>query len=178
MEGNVSRDQAPRTGRGGAKLVRDEEAIPILEARRQEGRSIVFTNGCFDLLHAGHVCYLEEARALGDLLVVGINTDESVRGIKGPGRPINALEDRVLVLGGLSCVDMIIPFHEPDPHRLIARVRPHVLVKGADWAKGDIVGRDLVESMGGRVVTLPLREGISTTVIIERILRLHTSGED
>ncbi len=153
-----------------SKFMREEEAIPILEERRRAGCSIVFTNGCFDLLHAGHVTYLEQARAIGDLLVVGINTDASVRGIKGRGRPINGLEDRALVLGGLSCVDVIIPFDEPDPHRLIARVRPHVLVKGADWAETEIVGGDVVEFLGGRVVRLPLREGVSTTAIVRKIL--------
>ncbi len=156
-----------------SKLVSRSEAIPILEEARGKGRVIVFTNGCFDLLHSGHVVYLQEARALGDLLVVAINTDESVREIKGPLRPINTLEERALVLSGLSSVDLIIPFEEPTPRSLIAMVQPDVLVKGGDWAESEIVGRDLVEARGGKVVRLPLREGISTTEIIRRILHAY-----
>lgn len=155
---------------GGGKLLDDVEAATVLDKARSEGQTIVFTNGCFDLLHAGHVSYLERARELGDVLVVGINTDDSVRTIKGPQRPITPLEDRCRVLAGLSCVDVLVPFAEPDPHRLIAQLRPHVLVKGADWPEEEVVGGDLVKSLGGRVVRLPLREGVSTTEIVQKIL--------
>jgi len=134
---------------------------------------IVFTNGCFDLLHSGHVLYLQQAKALGHLLVVGINTDESVRRIKGPRRPVIPLEERALVLSGLSSVDMIIPFDEPTPYSLIATVQPDILAKGADWPDSEIIGRELVEARGGRVVRLPLRKGISTTEIINKILRAY-----
>jgi rfaE bifunctional protein nucleotidyltransferase chain/domain len=145
------------------------ESLPLLERLRRRGRVVVFTNGCFDILHAGHVEYLEAARSLGDLLVVGINTDESVCRIKGPGRPILCLEDRIRALSGLQCVDLILPFGEDTPLGLIEAVRPQVLVKGADWPEGAIVGADLVRSWGGRVVRIPLREGLSTSGIIQRI---------
>lgn len=159
------------------KFVSRSEAVPIVDETRKRGGVIVFTNGCFDLLHSGHVVYLQNAKALGDLLVVAINSDESVREIKGPRRPINPLEERALVLSGLSSVDLIIPFEEPTPYPLIAMVQPDVLVKGGDWAESDIVGRDLVEARGGKVVRLSLREGISTTEIIRRILKAYARPE-
>lgn len=155
------------------KLVSRSEATPIIDETRRRGGVIVFTNGCFDLLHAGHVVYLQKAKALGDMLVVGINTDESVRQIKGPRRPINPLEERALVLSGLSSVDLIIPFEEPTPYSLIALIQPDVLVKGEDWEDSQIVGRDLVEGREGKVVRLPVKEGISTTEIIRRILEAY-----
>lgn len=159
------------------KFVTRSEAIPILEEVRGRGGVIVFTNGCFDLLHSGHVVYLQNAKSLGDLLVVAINTDESVRQIKGPQRPINTLEERALVLSALSSVDLIIPFGEPTPYSLIAQVQPDVLVKGEDWADSEIIGRDLVEARGGKVVRLPLRKGVSTTEIIRKILRAYTGPQ-
>jgi D-beta-D-heptose 7-phosphate kinase/D-beta-D-heptose 1-phosphate adenosyltransferase len=146
------------------------EAAVLMDGAREKGRIIVFTNGCFDLVHAGHVDYLEQARELGDILVVGVNTDDSVKKIKGPLRPITPLQDRCRVLSGLSCVDVIVPFEQPDPYPLIARLKPHVLVKGADWAQEEIIGRDLVHSWGGRTVRLPIREGVSTTTIVRKIL--------
>ena len=145
------------------------EARAKLELWRAAAAKVVFTNGVFDLLHRGHVEYLEEARALGDRLVVGINTDASVRRLKGASRPIVGEGDRAAVLGALSCVDLVILFDDDTPQRLIEAVRPHVLVKGGDYAIDDIVGREFVEANGGRVVTVPLREGLSTSEIVKRI---------
>ena len=141
-------------------------------ARRLQGRGrvVVFTNGCFDLLHAGHVELLEKARAHGDFLVVGVNSDRSVRRLKGPGRPIVPLRERTEVLAALRAVDCVVPFGEATPARLIARLRPDVLVKGADYRKREIVGRDTVEAMGGRVVRVHLRRGRSTSGLIRRAL--------
>ena len=138
-------------------------------AWRAAGLTVVFTNGCFDLIHPGHVRYLQEARAQGDLLVVGINTDGSVTGLKGPGRPILNLEERSEVLLELRSVHAVVPFAEETPLELIRRVRPHVLVKGGDWAVQDIVGREIVQADGGKVLSLPFHPGTSTTDIIRRI---------
>lgn len=134
--------------------------------------TIVFTNGCFDLLHAGHVHLLRRARTCGDVLVVGLNSDTSVRRLKGPTRPITPLEQRAYVLAGLECVDVVIAFEEDTPLELIKAVRPHVLIKGGDWPKERIVGAAEVESWGGRVFSLDLLPGFSTTAVVERILRL------
>ncbi len=157
------------------KLVSQEEAAGILEAARAVGRVVVFTNGCFDLLHAGHVEYLQRAKALGDLLVVGVNSDDSVRRIKGPDRPINRLADRSLVLAGLASVDLVVPFEEADPGRLISTLQPDILVKGEDWPEEDIVGREVVASRGGKVVRIPVRAGLSTSLLVERILRSRST---
>lgn len=135
--------------------------------------TVVFTNGCFDILHPGHVDYLARARALGSRLVVGLNSDASVTRLKGPGRPVNDQTSRALVLAALECVDHVVVFDEDTPLELIRKVRPDVLVKGGDWSVDKIVGRDLVEARGGRVLSLPLLPGHSTTAIIERILTLH-----
>lgn len=145
------------------------EARAKLELWRAAAAKVVFTNGVFDLLHRGHVEYLEEARALGDRLVVGLNTDASVRRLKGAARPIVGEQDRAAVLGALSCVDLVVLFDEDTPQRLIEAVRPAVLVKGGDYAIADIVGREFVESHGGHVATVPLREGLSTSEIVRRI---------
>lgn len=152
-----------------------EEALLIVQRLKEQGKRIVFTNGCFDILHSGHVQYLQEARRLGDLLIVGINSDSSVRALKGRGRPILSLEDRALVLAAVEWVDMVIPFDELEPKGLIRAIVPHVLVKGADWEEEAIVGRDIVKGQGGKVVRIPLRAGISTTEIIRRIL--HAYGQ-
>ncbi len=150
-------------------LLADEQRR-TLEAWRAAGKRIVFTNGVFDLLHRGHVEYLDEARGLGDRLVVGVNADESVRRLgKGPGRPLVPAADRAVVLAALRAVDMVIVFDDDTPERLVREVRPDVLAKGGDWAKEAIVGRDFVEISGGRVVSLPLRAGFSTRALIERI---------
>lgn len=145
------------------------EARAKLELWRAADAKVVFTNGVFDLLHRGHVEYLEEARALGDRLVIGLNTDASVRRLKGASRPIVGERDRAALLGALSCVDLVILFDDDTPQRLIEAVRPHVLVKGGDYAVADIVGREFVESIGGHVATVPLREGLSTSEIVKRI---------
>ena len=145
------------------------EAATKLALWRAAQARIVFTNGVYDLVHRGHVEYLEEARALGDRLVVGLNTDASVRRLKGPSRPIVAQDDRAAVLRALACVDLVVLFEDDTPLRLIEAVQPDVLVKGADYAVGDIVGREVVEGRGGLVTTVPLREGLSTSAIVERI---------
>lgn len=137
-----------------------------------EAKTIVFTNGVFDLLHPGHVRYLTEARRLGDRLVVAINSDSSVRLIKGPDRPINNQEERAEILAALAAVDAVLIFDEPTPHDVIAAVQPDVLVKGADWAADAIVGRDIVEARGGRVVRMKVEEGFSTTAIVDKIRAL------
>lgn len=151
------------------KIIPFEQIAAVAEALREEGRRIVFTNGCFDLLHIGHVRYLTAARACGDCLVVGLNADASVRRIKGPQRPVTPEDQRAEVLAALSCVDLITLFSEDTPKRLIAAVRPHVLVKGADWAEADIVGADIVRAAGGDVVRIPVVTDVSTTGIIARI---------
>ncbi len=130
---------------------------------------VVFTNGCFDILHPGHVDYLEQARAMGDILVVGINSDDSVKRIKGRGRPVNPVMDRARVLAGLECVGCIIIFDEDTPYELISTVLPHVLIKGGDWPVESIVGRDIVQAQGGEVLSIELTSGYSTTGIISRI---------
>ncbi|MEW6490841.1 MAG: D-glycero-beta-D-manno-heptose 1-phosphate adenylyltransferase [Thermodesulfobacteriota bacterium] len=145
--------------------------------RRRAGERVVFTNGCFDLLHPGHVTYLEAARDLGDLLVVGLNSDESVRRLKGPARPILPQADRAAVLAGLRSVDYVVVFEEDTPLRLIEALLPHVLVKGGDWAVDRIVGREAVEAAGGRVAALPFVEGRSTTGIVERVLERCGLGQ-
>lgn len=136
---------------------------------RREGLEIVFTNGCFDLLHPGHVRYLQQACDHGDLLVLGLNTDDSIQRLKGPGRPILRLEERIEVLLALRSVTAVVPFEDETPLELIRRVRPHVLVKGGDWTVDRIVGREVVLADGGEVLSLPLVQGVSTTDIIERI---------
>lgn len=144
----------------------------LLDARgkmKRAGKRLVFTNGCFDLLHAGHVRYLSEARALGDALVVALNSDRSVRALKGEGRPILKHQERAEVIAALEAVDYVIIFDEETPRELIAALLPDVLVKGGDWPLDEIVGRDEVEAAGGRVLSLPYVEGSSTTEIIERI---------
>ena len=157
--------------RGGSlPKVKSRKAIARIASRlRAAGKRIVFTNGCFDLLHAGHVLYLEKAKSLGDVLVLGLNSDRSVRRIKGPKRPINTEKDRLRVMAGLEAVDYVSPFSEDTPLDLIKAVRPHILVKGADWKKGTIVGEREVESWGGRVVRVALLAGRSTTSVIRRI---------
>ena len=142
---------------------------PIIQRAKACGHTVVFTNGCFDLLHAGHVTLLERAKRCGDLLIVAINSDRSVRALKGPTRPIMGQRDRALLLAGLESVDYVTVFNEATPERLVRRLRPHVLVKGADWGRGHIVGGDIVQRNGGRVVRMPLRKGYSTTQLIERI---------
>ena len=144
-------------------------AVALVDRLRASEKTVVFTNGVFDLLHRGHAEYLEEARALGDRLVVGVNTDASVRRLKGPSRPIVGEQDRAALVRALACVDLVVLFDDDTPQRLIEAVKPDVLVKGADYAPEAIVGREFVESHGGRVTTIPLREGLSTSEIVKRI---------
>jgi rfaE bifunctional protein nucleotidyltransferase chain/domain len=145
----------------------------ILKKAREQGRRIVLTNGCFDLMHIGHTRYLQAAKRLGDLLVVGVNTDISVRALnKGPGRPVVPESQRAEVLAALACVDYVVLFDEPDPERLIAELQPDVLVKGGDWTPDRIVGRNFVESRGGIVKTIPLVPGVSTTQLLEKIKKV------
>lgn len=148
-----------------------DQAVRFVNEQRAESRTIVFTNGVFDLLHPGHVRYLRQARELGDALLVGVNSDRSVRAIKGPDRPLTPETERVEILEALECVDGVVVFDEDTPHELVAALQPDVLVKGADWAEDAIVGRDIVEGRGGRVVRVPIEPGHSTTRIIEKIRR-------
>jgi D-beta-D-heptose 7-phosphate kinase/D-beta-D-heptose 1-phosphate adenosyltransferase len=141
----------------------------FVAARRGAGRRIGFTNGVFDLLHPGHIRYLQAARLLADLLVVGLNADRSVHRNKGPARPINRQEERAEVVAALACVDAVVIFEEDTPDAIIRLVQPDVLVKGADWPADQIVGRDTVEARGGRVVLIPVEQGYSTTAIVEKI---------
>jgi D-beta-D-heptose 7-phosphate kinase/D-beta-D-heptose 1-phosphate adenosyltransferase len=150
-----------------------EQLVPELQRHRAAGRRIVFTNGCFDLIHLGHVKYFQFARAQGDLLVVGVNTDSSIRGLKGPKRPIVNEHDRVEVLEELESIDYLVRFEDATPLRLIEAIQPDVLVKGADYKKEDVVGWDVVEKRGGRVALAPLIDGRSTTNLIQRILDAH-----
>ena len=149
-----------------------EGARRLVEELRAAGKTVVFTNGVFDLLHVGHLRYLQQARGFGDALIVGVNSDRSVRQNKGPGRPITAQAERAEVLAALACVDAVVIFDEETPRSLIMAIEPDVLVKGADWAEDAIVGRDIVEARGGRVVRVPIEPGHSTTKIVDRIRRL------
>ena len=147
---------------------------PLLVDFQKSGKKVVFTNGCFDLLHPGHVSYLAAARALGDLLVIGLNSDVSVRRLKGEKRPIMVEEARSQLLAALACVDYVTIFDEDDPYQLISLLEPDILVKGGDWDTGSIVGRDLVEARGGKVYSLPFVDEYSTTAIVEEIIRRYT----
>ena len=158
-----------RKGAGGRGLVSAEELLPLIEECRVRGESVVMTNGCFDILHAGHVSYLQEAKGLGDRLVVAVNDDDSVARLKGRERPINSLLDRMAVLAGLAAVDWVVPFGEDTPAELISRVLPDVLVKGGDYRNEEIVGGQTVLDNGGEVRILGLREGRSTSAIIDAI---------
>jgi rfaE bifunctional protein nucleotidyltransferase chain/domain len=146
-----------------------EEAILRFGREKRNGRRVVFTNGCFDLLHPGHVGSLEQARALGDALIVGLNSDASVRQLKGPGRPVLPERERAEILAALESVDAVVIFDESTPREVIARLLPDVLVKGGDWPGDQIVGREEVEAAGGRVVSIPVVPGYSTTEILRKI---------
>jgi rfaE bifunctional protein, domain II len=151
------------------KVVSQDELIVHVATAKGNARCVVFTNGCFDLLHPGHLRVLEQARALGDLLIVAINSDAGVVRLKGPGRPIIPENERAEILAALAVVDYVVVFDEPTPRELIQRILPDVLVKGVDWGPGEIVGREEVEGAGGRVVSVPVEPGYSTSAIIERI---------
>ena len=148
-----------------------EQLLKVLEGERKKGKKIVFTNGCFDIIHAGHVDYLKKAKTLGDILVVGLNSDESIKRIKGENRPIIPQEMRAEVLSSLKPVDYVVVFEEDTPERLIKAIKPDILVKGGDWEINKIVGKDFVESYGGKVLTIPFTYDISTTKIINTIVQ-------
>ena len=155
------------------KIVTLEDLAARLGKARKSGQTIVFTNGCFDIMHVGHVRYLGQARSQGDLLVVGLNSDSSVRAIKGAKRPIVGQDHRAELLASLACVDYVVPFEELDPLRLIQAIKPDVLVKGEDWAEDAIVGAEEVKSRGGKVVRISFVEETSTSGIIQTILKHH-----
>jgi D-beta-D-heptose 7-phosphate kinase/D-beta-D-heptose 1-phosphate adenosyltransferase len=144
-----------------------------LDDARAHGEKVVFTNGCFDIIHAGHVGYLEQARAEGDRLIVAINSDESVSRLKGPGRPINPADRRMAVLAGLEAVDWVLSFSEDTPENLLREIKPDVLVKGGDYSKEQVVGWEIVEAAGGRVASLDLWDNCSTTAIVEKVIKDH-----
>ena len=156
-----------------SKILKLSDLVQALEGLRKAGKRIVFTNGCFDILHVGHVRYLTAARSKGDALVLGLNSDASVKSIKPDNRPIVSQDQRAEVLAGLACVDYITIFDEPDPLSLIQAIKPDVLVKGADWEEAEIIGSDVVKSYGGNVVRIEVVPDISTSEIIQRILKFY-----
>ena len=163
---------------GAERVLSREEAVLFVSRRRAAGASIVFTNGVFDLLHPGHLRYLQAARGFGDALVVGLNSDASVRALdKAPDRPIVPQAQRAEIIAALGCVDYVVVFDEPDPKSLIETLQPDVLVKGGDWTPDRIIGRDIVEARGGTVRTIPLVPGVSTTSLVERIRKLRDSDK-
>ena len=155
------------------KLKSFDEIGAIAASARSNNQKIVFTNGCFDLLHRGHVHLLRTAKGYGDLLIVGINSDKSVKAIKGANRPVLPQQDRTELIAAMEMVNYVVMFDEPDPYRLISSIRPDVLAKGGDWSKEKIIGADFVQEDGGRVVVIPYIEGFSSTEIIERIQNNH-----
>ncbi len=156
-----------------SKILKLSDLIQTLKGLRKSGKRIVFTNGCFDILHVGHVRYLAAARSKGDVLVLGLNSDASVKSIKPDNRPIVGQEHRAEVLAGLACVDYITIFDEPDPLSLIRAIKPDILVKGADWEEAEIIGSDVVKTYGGKVVRVKVVPGISTSQIIQRIIKRY-----
>jgi D-beta-D-heptose 7-phosphate kinase/D-beta-D-heptose 1-phosphate adenosyltransferase len=156
-----------------SKITPLSRLVQVREKARRQGKRVVFTNGVFDLLHRGHVNYLQRARALGDLLIVGLNTDASTRQIKGYLRPLTSEKDRAAVLSALSCVDYVVLFNEDTPARLIGKLLPDILVKGADYKEKDIVGAEAVKARGGKVVRMKYLRGYSTTRLIQSILRRY-----
>ena len=156
-----------------SKILKLSDLLQVIEGLREAGKRIVFTNGCFDILHVGHVRYLSAARSKGDALVLGLNSDASVKSIKPENRPIVSQDQRAEVLAGLACVDYITIFDEPDPLALIKTIKPDVLIKGADWEDAKIIGSDVVKSYGGKVVRIEFVPDISTSRIIQRILELY-----
>ncbi len=165
------------TGSGSEKVLGEADLVEALAHRRRRGERIVFTNGCFDILHMGHVKYLEFARAQGGCLVVGLNSDASVRALKEPPRPVLGQDERAGLLAALAMVDYVVIFDEPTPERLINSVAPDILVKGEDWREKGVVGRESVEARGGRVILAPLVAGVSTTGIVKRILDAYSGGK-
>ena len=158
--------------RSPAKILSTPQAIDIALSLRRQGLKLVFTNGCFDLLHPGHTRYLAEARSLGDRLMVAVNSDRSVCVLKGPGRPIFPQDERAEILAALAAVDYVTVFDDLTPRELISEIKPHVLVKGADWAADQIVGKEEVESAGGQVTSIPVVPGFSTSSLIQAALKI------
>jgi D-beta-D-heptose 7-phosphate kinase/D-beta-D-heptose 1-phosphate adenosyltransferase len=156
-----------------AKILSLDQLRSERDHLRQAGRRVVFTNGCFDLIHPGHINYLQEARRLGDALIVALNSDRSVRELKGEKRPILEQNERATVMAALDCVDYVTIFDEPTPREIIAALLPDILVKGGDWGVDQIVGREEVEAAGGEVLSLPFVQGCSTSDVIERIVRRY-----
>ncbi|MBU4258105.1 MAG: D-glycero-beta-D-manno-heptose 1-phosphate adenylyltransferase [Proteobacteria bacterium] len=156
-----------------SKIITLKDLLEKIRLLRKQGKKIVFTNGCFDIMHVGHVRYLSKAKAKGKILVVGLNSDKSVNTIKGGKRPIICEDQRAEVLASLWCVDYIIVFNEPDPLKLIQAIKPDVLVKGADWSEDKIIGADFVKKNGGQVVRVPLVPEISTSSIMHKILEIY-----
>lgn len=161
------------TQSAGSKIFDIDQMSRLCETWRNKGEKIVFTNGCFDILHAGHIKYLESAAQLGDHLIIGVNSDESVRRLKGASRPINILSSRMYLLGSLSCVDAVFPFTEETPLNVITHLKPDVLVKGGDYKPEDIIGAKEVLSWGGCIEVIPYVDGFSTTNLESKILQLH-----
>lgn len=159
------------------KITPRSELKVTVDRLKREGKKVVFTNGCFDILHAGHTRYLREARKLGDVLILALNSDSSVRSIKGPMRPIVPEAERAEVVASLDSVDYVTVFDELTPLELIEFLQPDVIVKGGDWAEKDIVGAEAVRKWGGRVAIMPVIEGASTTNIIDKVLQVHRSGD-
>jgi D-glycero-beta-D-manno-heptose 1-phosphate adenylyltransferase len=156
-----------------SKILPLEDAYRVIDGHKARGDRVVFTNGCFDLIHPGHTRYLADARKLGELLIVAVNSDLSVRSLKGDGRPIFPQEERAQLLAALEAVDYVTIFDDPTPQAVIARMVPHVLVKGAGWAPNEIVGRAEVEAGGGRVVSMPAVPGFSTTAIVSAVKKIY-----
>lgn len=165
----------PKVAYNEKKYVAVCDLQPVVRETQAAGRIVVFTNGCFDLLHPGHVRLLQDAKQFGDILVVGLNSDRSVQRLKGPGRPIFQEDDRVSMLAALACVDYVVVFEEDTPIPLLERLRPDILVKGDEYSPDQVVGREVVEGYGGRVERIPVVQGLSTTDIVERILRAYAS---
>ncbi len=163
-------DQNPK------KIYSLENLIPIIEKLRESKKKVVFTNGCFDLIHTGHTRYLSQARTAGDYLIVAVNSDASISQLKGNKRPIIPLIERMEILAAFHFVDFVISFDELDPYNVIKRLQPNILIKGGDWPIEKIIGRDIVENSGGHVFTIPEIPGQSTTGIVDRILELHSSN--
>ena len=157
----------------GSKILKLKDLIDKITYIRRSGKKIVFTNGCFDIMHAGHVRYLAAAKSEGEILIIGMNSDKSVKSIKGEKRPVTPQNQRAEVLAGLSCVDYIVFFDEPDPLRLIQTIMPDVLVKGEDWTEDKIIGADFVKANKGKVVRVALYPDISTSLIIKKIIKMY-----
>lgn len=170
--------QREREGATGGKIINDlKPLMSHVEALKAKGRTIVMTNGCFDILHAGHIAYLQAARALGDCLIIAVNTDASVQMLKGDSRPVNTLKNRMILLAALSCVDYVVPFSEETPAKLIEEILPKILVKGGDYTPEQVVGGQAVKAHGGEVVILPFVEGLSTTRTLEKLANAQQKEE-